>query len=331
MNEAETRADHIDPALTAAGWGVVVGVSLAPTLVRPLRAPLPSASRSRGVAPGSAWLAPFGAPASSARLGLCSGRRVPPPPTSRLGLCCGYRNSSAPKAHPNFSPGQRPGYPTPQNTQALKGRPKNSAPVSDFPPPTLGRPFEASTLEPSGFPAPTAHPNPSPGQRPGYLKGRFNPCHNPSRGCISTSSSAPKTANLSSSTRCAIPCTVTWRPFCKIWAAHPSSSTRSPTTYTSSLNWAAPSPSATLSNRSKRPLPNGSRHRAPNLLVLPGRRDTGPSPFPNPMSPPCVNTSPANSSITARNRFRKNIGPSSNAITYPLTKSMCGINLPFLG
>jgi type I restriction enzyme R subunit len=25
MNEAETRADHIDPALEAAGWGVVEG------------------------------------------------------------------------------------------------------------------------------------------------------------------------------------------------------------------------------------------------------------------------------------------------------------------
>ena len=25
MNEAETRADHIDPALKAAGWGVVEG------------------------------------------------------------------------------------------------------------------------------------------------------------------------------------------------------------------------------------------------------------------------------------------------------------------
>jgi len=25
MNEAETRADHIDPALTAAGWGIVEG------------------------------------------------------------------------------------------------------------------------------------------------------------------------------------------------------------------------------------------------------------------------------------------------------------------
>lgn len=25
MHEAETRAEHIDPALAAAGWGVVVG------------------------------------------------------------------------------------------------------------------------------------------------------------------------------------------------------------------------------------------------------------------------------------------------------------------
>ena len=25
MNEAETRAEHIDPALAAAGWGVVPG------------------------------------------------------------------------------------------------------------------------------------------------------------------------------------------------------------------------------------------------------------------------------------------------------------------
>jgi len=26
MNEAETRAEHIDPALKAAGWGVVEGI-----------------------------------------------------------------------------------------------------------------------------------------------------------------------------------------------------------------------------------------------------------------------------------------------------------------
>ena len=25
MNEAETRAEHIDPALKAAGWGIVAG------------------------------------------------------------------------------------------------------------------------------------------------------------------------------------------------------------------------------------------------------------------------------------------------------------------
>jgi len=60
MNEAETRAEHIDPALKAAGWGVVDGVSSAPTLGRPFRAPLPSTSRSRGVAPGSpAFHIPF--------------------------------------------------------------------------------------------------------------------------------------------------------------------------------------------------------------------------------------------------------------------------------
>src|ERR1017187_3182397 len=29
MNEAETRADHIDPALKAAGWGVVEGSRIA--------------------------------------------------------------------------------------------------------------------------------------------------------------------------------------------------------------------------------------------------------------------------------------------------------------
>ena len=28
MNEAETRAEHIDPALKAAGWGVLEGVSI---------------------------------------------------------------------------------------------------------------------------------------------------------------------------------------------------------------------------------------------------------------------------------------------------------------
>ena len=28
MNEAETRAEHIDPALAAAGWGVVEGTSV---------------------------------------------------------------------------------------------------------------------------------------------------------------------------------------------------------------------------------------------------------------------------------------------------------------
>ncbi len=35
MNEAETRADYIDPALRAAGWGVVEG-SRIPASWRPL-------------------------------------------------------------------------------------------------------------------------------------------------------------------------------------------------------------------------------------------------------------------------------------------------------
>lgn len=30
MNEAETRAEHIDPALTAAGWGVIEGSAVRP-------------------------------------------------------------------------------------------------------------------------------------------------------------------------------------------------------------------------------------------------------------------------------------------------------------
>jgi type I restriction enzyme R subunit len=31
MNEAETRAEYIDPALAAAGWGVVEGSRTRPT------------------------------------------------------------------------------------------------------------------------------------------------------------------------------------------------------------------------------------------------------------------------------------------------------------
>jgi len=63
-------------------------------------------------------------------------------------------------------------------------------------------------------PAPTARPNTSPGQRPGYpnhkthpaLKGRPNICRNPSPVSTFTSSSAPKTANAFSPTPCAVRC-----------------------------------------------------------------------------------------------------------------------------
>jgi len=34
MNEAETRAEHIDPALAGAGWGVVDGHQHSPGLPR---------------------------------------------------------------------------------------------------------------------------------------------------------------------------------------------------------------------------------------------------------------------------------------------------------
>jgi hypothetical protein len=35
MNEAETRAKHVDPALAAAGWGVVEGSRRSPSDERP--------------------------------------------------------------------------------------------------------------------------------------------------------------------------------------------------------------------------------------------------------------------------------------------------------
>jgi hypothetical protein len=71
--------------------------------------------------------------------------------------------------------------------------------------------------------APTARLNSSPGQCPGYpspktnpaLKGRPNPCHNPSRVSTFTSSSARKTANRSSPTPCVIRFTPTWPRCCK--------------------------------------------------------------------------------------------------------------------
>lgn len=37
MNEAETRAEHIDPALKAAGWGVVDGSRIRREVIAPGR------------------------------------------------------------------------------------------------------------------------------------------------------------------------------------------------------------------------------------------------------------------------------------------------------
>ena len=39
MNEAETRAEHIDPALKAAGWGVVDGSRIRREVIAPGRLP----------------------------------------------------------------------------------------------------------------------------------------------------------------------------------------------------------------------------------------------------------------------------------------------------
>ena len=36
MNDAETRAEHIDPALEVAGWGVVEGSRFRPVHVMPV-------------------------------------------------------------------------------------------------------------------------------------------------------------------------------------------------------------------------------------------------------------------------------------------------------
>lgn len=46
MNEAETRAEHVDPALAAAGWGVVEGSRVRREYPITLRSPTKSRSRA---------------------------------------------------------------------------------------------------------------------------------------------------------------------------------------------------------------------------------------------------------------------------------------------
>ena len=46
MNEAETRAEHIDPALNAAGWGVVEGSEILREYVAHLLPPVTRAERA---------------------------------------------------------------------------------------------------------------------------------------------------------------------------------------------------------------------------------------------------------------------------------------------
>jgi type I site-specific restriction endonuclease len=47
MNEAETRAEHIDPALKAAGWGVVEGAASCVSILPPSDASKDSADAEK--------------------------------------------------------------------------------------------------------------------------------------------------------------------------------------------------------------------------------------------------------------------------------------------
>ena len=173
----------------------------------------------------------------------------------------------------------------------------------------------------------------SPGQRPGHratppiqaLKGRPNPCHNPSPISIFTSSSARKAVNRSSLTLFGPRFTPTWQLCYTTSVAHPCLSIRWRITSICSSIYPAPSPSARLLRMSKKPRPNGSRRKAQSSRVLPGRRATVHLPFQNPTLTPFVNTSPANGNTTTRNRFKKNTGSSLKNTALRLTNGMCGI------
>jgi hypothetical protein len=182
--------------------------------------------------------------------------------------------------------------------------------------------------------APTGRLYASLGQRPGFtykmkskaLKGRPKPCHSPSRASTSISFSAQKTARGSSPMASAIPFMLTWPLSCKTSVALPCSSTLSKTTFTSSLNWLAPSRSVPLSRMSKRHLPNGLKHRPVSLPDLRGRQVTERSPSPNPTCQPSVNTSRTSSNIIGKNRSRRNTGRFWSDTKLPSMNGMCGID-----
>ena len=177
----------------------------------------------------------------------------------------------------------------------------------------------------------------SPGQRPGIpvskptraLKGRPKPCRNPSPASMCTWFSAPRTANPSSQIPSADRCTPTWPTFSKTSTAIRSSSTRSKTTSTFFSNSPAPSPSVRPWKTSKNPHPNGSSNKPRSFEPSHGNRDTASSPFPNPTSKPCGNTSPIKENTTAKRPFRTNTGSSSNGTGSHSMKNTSGIDLRF--
>jgi hypothetical protein len=114
-------------------------------------------------------------------------------------------------------------------------------------------------------------------------------------------------------------------PCCITLVALPCSSTRWKIMPTFSSIFPAPCPSVRPSRTSKRPRPNGSRPKDRSSRVSPGNPVTGRSPYPNPTSKPCANTSPTNGNITARNRFRRNTGSFLNDTASRSTSDMCGI------
>ena len=260
-------------------------------------------------------------------------------------------HAKAPTARPNPSPGQRPGYSNRNPTPALKGRlihHQQNQMQNGFR--RFGSPFQGCWIllvpVPRALPrafmecpfgaetvAPTARPNPSPGQRPGYsnrnptpaLKGRPIPCLNLLRVSTSILSSVPSTASTSLPMQYGIRCTPTWPPCSKTWAAILCSSTPWRIMFTFFLNFPAPYRSARRWKRSKNPLPNGLKRRGMNLLTLRGRQVMVPLPSVNPTLPPSANTLRTNRNTTAKKHFRRNTVCSLKSMGWCLMNDMSGI------